>query len=186
MLSGCFLDPDSLKTLWSCPSFTCEMRSLKSRTQQFQCLWFSWKIKSFHSVLCFYPEMREMTTKWKCLCTANWALWAWFMDNLCNAQKYFLNKSHIKGVPGQWPWLLCKGKRQQWAAIKQQTKAQMFVFHGWKHPSWRNTELCWHHLQGIYLQQMKLLHHVGFLSSPESLEPSSDLVWGWEATSAHT
>lgn len=25
------------------------------------------------------------------------------MDNLCNPQGYFLNKSHIKGVPGQWP-----------------------------------------------------------------------------------
>lgn len=62
----------------------------------------------------------------------------------------------------------------------------MFVFHGWKHPSWRNSELCWHYLLGIYLQQMKLLHHVGFLTSPESLEPSSDLNWGWEATSAHT
>lgn len=31
MFPGCFLDPYSLGTLWSCPSFTCEMRSLKSR-----------------------------------------------------------------------------------------------------------------------------------------------------------
>lgn len=59
--------------------------------------------KSLHCILCFYPELREIATKWKCLCTANWTLLARISDNFSNLQKYILNKSHIKGVTGQWP-----------------------------------------------------------------------------------